>query len=119
MTGGQGFFGAWIIKQLLSEGADVTVADLRADDNILAQVLTPEELSGLTRVYGDIGDAAFVTKTVTETAPTSIIHLAGLQIPTCRANPKLGATVNVIGTINVFQAALALKEATGTAPTVV
>ena len=58
---GLNFFGAWIIKQLLSEGADVTVADLRADDNILAQVLTPEELSGLTRVYGDIGDAAFVT----------------------------------------------------------
>ncbi len=33
-----------------------------------------------------------------------MIHLAGLQVPTCRANPILGAQVNVIGTLAVFEA---------------
>jgi nucleoside-diphosphate-sugar epimerase len=36
---------------------------------------------------------------------THIIHLAGLQVPTCKAEPRLGAMVNVVGTINVFEAA--------------
>ena len=44
-------------------------------------------------------------KVMLEVQPTAIIHLAGLQIPTCKANPVLGARVNVIGTINVFEAA--------------
>lgn len=39
--------------------------------------------------------------------PSFVIHLAGLQIPTCRANPVLGASVNVVGTVVVFQAAVA------------
>ena len=41
---------------------------------------------------------------------THVLHLAGLQTPTCRANPILGATVNVIGTLAIFEAAVALKD---------
>jgi nucleoside-diphosphate-sugar epimerase len=33
-----------------------------------------------------------------------LVHLAGLQVPTCRANPILGAQVNVLGTLAVFEA---------------
>ena len=33
-----------------------------------------------------------------------VIHLAALQVPFCRADPPLGARVNVLGTINVFEA---------------
>jgi nucleoside-diphosphate-sugar epimerase len=39
---------------------------------------------------------------------THILHLAALQVPFCRANPILGAQVNVTGTINVFEAARAV-----------
>ena len=35
---------------------------------------------------------------------THVIHLAGLQVPTCRADPILGAKVNVLGTLAVFEA---------------
>jgi len=68
---------------------------------------------------GDVSDAKVVKEVVAAANPTAIIHLAGLQIPTCRANPRLGAMVNVIGTINVFEAALAQKAAGGEAPVVV
>ena len=33
------------------------------------------------------------------------IHLAALQVPFVKANPPLGAGVNVVGTVNVFEAA--------------
>jgi nucleoside-diphosphate-sugar epimerase len=33
------------------------------------------------------------------------VHLAALQIPFCRAKPITGAHVNVVGTVNVFEAA--------------
>jgi nucleoside-diphosphate-sugar epimerase len=33
-----------------------------------------------------------------------VIHLAALQIPFSRADPPLGARVNVVGTVNVFEA---------------
>ena len=37
-------------------------------------------------------------------AITNVIHLAALQVPFCRADPPLGAQVNVTGTVNVFEA---------------
>ena len=33
-----------------------------------------------------------------------IVHLAGLQLPLCAADPSRGALVNVVGTVNVFEA---------------
>lgn len=51
--------------------------------------------------------------------PEAIIHLAGLQVPTCRDNPILGAKVNVLGTLNVFEAAKQLKATKGTSPKIV
>lgn len=61
-------------------------------------------------VLGSVDSDAFVSQLV-ELEPDAVIHLAGLQIPTCRQNPVLGARVNVIGTLNVFEAAKALKAA--------
>ncbi|MEZ4678015.1 MAG: SDR family oxidoreductase [Caldilineaceae bacterium] len=46
-----------------------------------------------------------VRAVVEENGVTHIIHLAGLQVPFCRANPSLGAAVNVVGTVNIFEAA--------------
>ena len=34
-----------------------------------------------------------------------IIHLAALQLPFCKADPVAGARVNVVGTVNIFEAA--------------
>ena len=35
----------------------------------------------------------------------AIIHLAALQVPFCKADPAAGAKANVVGTVNVFEAA--------------
>lgn len=108
ITGGQGFIGAWIARSLALEGSGVTLFDLKEDDHIVRQVLEADLRAPVQRLYGDIADGETVARVVQETRPTGVIHLAGLQVPTCRQNPTLGARVNVIGTLNVFEAVKAL-----------
>ena len=38
VTGGQGFIGSWIVKQLLEQGARPIVFDLKESNEILEQV---------------------------------------------------------------------------------
>ena len=40
--------------------------------------------------------------------PTAVVHLAGVQIPTIKREPLLGVQVNLLGTVNVFEAVRAL-----------
>src|SRR5688572_15560296 len=105
VTGGQGFIGAWIAREITSAGGSVAVLDLARDDSILEQVLEPDALASLRRLAGDITVPSEVERAVEESGATRIIHLAGLQVPTCRVDPVRGARVNVIGTLNVFEAA--------------
>jgi len=105
ITGGQGFFGAWIARQLLREGVPFVLFDLAPDDSILRQVLDPPELAALERRFGDVCDRAELERVFAETRPTEVIHLAALQVPSCREDPVRGALVNVIGTLEVFEAA--------------
>ena len=110
VTGGCGFFGAWIVKQLLKEGDTVTVVDLAAPTKWWGALMTPDDIARVRFVKLGVDTEEFVSLVV-ETAPDAVIHLAGLQIPTCRGNPVLGAKVNVIGTLNVFEAARKLQAA--------
>jgi UDP-glucuronate 4-epimerase len=49
-------------------------------------------------------------RTIVDEGITNIVHLAALQVPFCRSDPIQGARVNVIGTVNMFEAALAHRE---------
>jgi nucleoside-diphosphate-sugar epimerase len=56
-------------------------------------------------IVGDIADLTSLERAIDEHAITHVIHLAALQVPFVLANPPLGANVNVLGTVNVFEAA--------------
>ena len=58
----------------------------------------------LTLVRGDITDLDALGRALDEHEITRVVHLAALQVPFCRADPVLGARVNVVGTVNVFEA---------------
>ena len=55
-------------------------------------------------IAGDITDLPALERVLDEHGITNVIHLAALQVPFCRADPPLGAAVNVVGTVNVFEA---------------
>jgi nucleoside-diphosphate-sugar epimerase len=105
ITGAHGFIGAWIVKRLLEDGATVVIFDQSADAQRLRLIMNEDEISRAEVVTGDITEAGALSPIIDRVGVTNIIHLAGLQVPTCKANPHLGALVNVVGTINVFEAA--------------
>ncbi len=109
MTGGYGCIGSWVAKQLVESGQEVWVFDLKEDTHRVDLLLDAEQGERVHFVAGDVSDPDAVRAAVETLGATHLLHLAGLQTPTCRANPILGAKVNVIGTLAVFEAAVALK----------
>ena len=79
--------------------------DLGGDRRRLRVLMTPDELDRVIFATGDITDLDQLEAALDEHEINRIIHLAALQVPFCRADPPLGARVNVVGTVNVFEAA--------------
>jgi nucleoside-diphosphate-sugar epimerase len=104
VTGALGCIGAWTVRSLAEEGTPVVAFDQAADTRRLRDISLPEQYAAVTFVKGDITDLSSIERALDEHAITHVVHLAALQVPACRANPPLGALVNVVGTINVFEA---------------
>ena len=110
VTGALGCVGAWTIKTLVDDGEDVVGFDLGDDARRLALIMPAERLARVTLARGDITDLAAVERVLDEHAITRVVHLAALQVPFCRADPIAGAQVNVVGTVNVFEAVKRRRE---------
>src|SRR5439155_8049594 len=104
VTGGYGCIGSWIVRNLLDRGDQVWVFDLREDTRRLRLILPEDRLADVTFVPGDVTDLLALRRAVDGFDISHVIHLAGLQVPVCRADPMLGAKVNVLGTLAVFEA---------------
>lgn len=105
VTGAMGCIGAWVLKRLTDDGKDVVVYDV-ATNPVRARLLMDEDaLARVTFIQGDVTSLAEVRRVVDDQGISHIIHLAALQVPFCRADPALGARVNVVGTVNIFEAA--------------
>jgi len=104
VTGALGCIGAWTIRALLDDGEEPVGYDLGGEPHRLRLVTTPDELAQVELVDGDVADLDALERVLDERGITRVIHLAALQVPFCRADPVLGARVNVVGTVNVFEA---------------
>jgi len=113
MTGGYGCIGSWIARQLVDEGREVWIFDLKEDPHRLDLLLDEGQRARVHFVPGDVAEPGAVRAAAERVEATHLLHLAGLQVPTCRADPLLGARVNVLGTLAVFEAAVALKGQVG------
>jgi nucleoside-diphosphate-sugar epimerase len=116
VTGALGCIGAWTVRELVREGVPVQAFDVGTNHRRLGLIMSPEELARVTFVVGDITDLDAVERAIADHGVTNVIHLAALQVPFCRADPPLGARVNVIGTVNVFEAVR--RQGDGMAPIV-
>jgi len=108
ITGAQGCIGSWIVKALAERGDRPVVFDRSRDARRLEAIMRPEDLERVQFFSGDITDVSAVRSVLEDSSARRIIHLAGLQVPTCKADPVAGAFVNVIGTLNVFESARAV-----------
>ena len=104
VTGGTGFVGAWVVRDLVARGHAVRVLDLKPNPAHLDFVA-----SGLAAaaecLAGDIRDAATVRAAIA--GCDRAVHLAGVMTVDCARDPIAGATINLIGSLNMFEAAIA------------
>lgn len=105
VTGALGCLGAWVVRNLIREDVPVTTYDLGSSQHRLALIMSPDEIARVNFVSGDVTDSEAIASAMQAAATTHVIHLAALQVPFCKANPVLGARVNVVGTVNIFEAA--------------
>lgn len=102
LTGGNGFLGAWVAQHLLGRGWAVRVFD-RSTDRAMLDAFAGRKAAAVECVEGDVSDGTGLMQAAA--GCQAIIHLAALLTPACQADPIRGATVNLIGTLNAFEAA--------------
>ncbi len=105
MTGAEGCIGAWVTKQLLDAAVEVVTYDLTANNSRLNLIAPGTSRAGLRHELGQIEDTSRLKALVKDGGITHIAHLAAVLMPYCQANPVAGGLINVIGTLNVFEAA--------------
>jgi nucleoside-diphosphate-sugar epimerase len=104
VTGGNGCIGAWVLRNLVKKNITCAAFDRCTTGQRLKLILSPEEIEPIKFYCNDIADFDAVWKAFEDFQPTHVIHLAAMQLPFCKGDPVLGAKVNVVGTVNMFEA---------------
>ena len=100
VTGGSGFLGGALCAALAASGEIVIAADL-GDTSIRPPDVAYERC--------DILDAEALYGMCERHGVRAIVHLAAMVIPACKANPRAGAEVNIIGHLNLLEVARRLS----------
>src|SRR6266566_3185670 len=105
LTGGAGFIGSTLARRLVEDNEIVAL------DNLHRDAMSGSELAehpNLTFLQADVLDAEAVREAAA--GATHIVHLAAIAgVDTVRESPVRTMRVNVIGTYNVLEAALATR----------
>jgi len=104
ITGGLGFIGSWTARALLEAGHAVRIFDSHTERELFDEIVGREHAPNVEQVTGDITEPAPVDAAVS--GCDAIVHLAGILVPGCRADPIAGMRVNVLGTLHAFAAAM-------------
>ena len=113
VTGAFGAIGVWTLRSLLDRGHHAVTFDVGGSRHRLPLALEREQLDAVVHVRGDVTDLDALERVLDEHEITNVIHLAALQVPFVRADPVQGARVNVVGTVNVLEAARRRAERIG------
>jgi RNA polymerase sigma factor (sigma-70 family) len=98
ITGGCGFIGTWVVRELLNRRVRVVAFDPGGRPARWARVLGAAGLQ-VPLVQGSILDCELLGRVFEEHEVTHVIHLAALLTPACQQDPWEGCRVNVLGTV--------------------
>ena len=107
ITGGAGFIGGWLLRQLVAEETEATVVNLdkltyAANLDSLDSVMTAAQYRF---VQGDIGDGPLVAALLEEYRPVAVVHLAAeSHVDRSIDGPAEFVKTNVLGTCTLLEA---------------
>jgi UDP-glucose 4-epimerase len=105
VTGGAGFFGSHLVDALIARGDKVLVVDDLSTGK--HENLGQAKANGATLEVGDITDARVLLTTIEAFKPEAVFHLAAqIDVRKSMADPAFDARLNVVGTLNVLEAAV-------------
>lgn len=108
VTGGTGFIGAYVVRDLLAAGERVVCLDIEPTDRLLAAIGGPEVTKAVTIERGDVAELTRVLRVLREYDVDRIIHLASLLNARSEENFAAALRVNCQGTNGILEAAVAL-----------
>lgn len=103
ITGGSGFVGRSLIKELLKHYPDIEITSLSRSEGIISQLLMECPDKRLNIAIADLRDAQAINQALRH--KDTVIHLAAMKrVDLCESECREAASINVIGTINVLDA---------------
>jgi UDP-glucose 4-epimerase len=106
ITGGTGFIGSRVVRDLVGEGEQVVVYDWVPERIALERLLSKEKIeSNVKIVRGDVTDYASIVSVIKQYNIDRVVHLAALLLHDVNASPLAGLKINCEGTVNIFEAA--------------
>lgn len=103
VTGGCGFIGTWVLREILSRGDRAVVVDAQPEPARWRRVIGPRA-GEIVRAGTSVIDRDALRSAIDDHGVTHVIHLAALLTPACQHDPWLGCRVNVLGTTAVLDA---------------
>ena len=94
VIGGLGFIGKYLTKELVREGYDVVVIDIRKDKVPKGAELYIADVTDFERIKQALSDIDIV------------YDLAGVVLSTARKNPYLATRLDILGMLNVLEASV-------------
>ncbi|MCK9356461.1 MAG: NAD-dependent epimerase/dehydratase family protein [Dehalococcoidia bacterium] len=100
ITGGTGFIGAYLARRRLAQGDRVVIFDVAPNTKRIADIMSDVKV-----VQGNLANASEVYNTVRDNGIEKVLHLGAMLSSPCEASPWAALQVNVLGTVNVLEAA--------------
>ena len=105
VTGGTGFIGSYVVRDLLHKGKEVVCFQRSATTPLFQDVVPEQDMRKVRIVQGSVDDAVCLFHTVRENNIEVIVHLAYLLGPESQRQPELALKINCLGWSNIFEAA--------------
>ncbi len=103
VTGGCGFIGTWVLKELNHRGLKAVVLDAGERPARWKRIFGAAADS-IPLARGSLLDRDLLSRIFEQHHITHVIHLAALLTPACQADPWEGCRVNVLGSVALLEA---------------